>query len=57
MKRSSFIFENKFNKHLALPYDGNETKERFRRDILQPFSALSLYSNLEDYVNFIVRLV
>ena len=53
MKNSSFIFEKKFNKNLALPYDGNKTDKSFRRDNLQPFSAFSLYSNLEDYVKFI----
>jgi len=53
MKSSSFTFENKFNKNLALPYDGNKTKKKFRYDYLQPFSAATFYSNLEDYVNFI----
>ena len=53
MKNSSFIFEKKFNKNLALPYDGNKTDKSFRKDNLQPFSAFSLYSNLEDYVKFI----
>jgi len=53
MKKSSFIFESKFNKNLALPYDGDNTEKKFRNDNLQPFSAWSLYSNLEDYVNFI----
>jgi hypothetical protein len=38
MKYSSFIFEKKFNKHLALPYDGNKTDKKFRNDLLQPFS-------------------
>jgi len=50
---SSFIFEKKFNKNLALPYDNNKTDKKFRYDNLQPFSAWSFYSNLEDYVNFI----
>lgn len=53
MKNSSFTFENKFNKNLALPYDGDKTEKRFRYDYLQPFSAATFYSNLEDYVNFI----
>jgi hypothetical protein len=53
MKNSSFIFEKKFNKNLALPYDDNKTDKSFRKDNLQPFSAFSLYSNLEDYVKFI----
>jgi len=53
MKYSSFIFEKKFNKYLALPYDGNKTNKKFRYDYLQPFSAATFYSNLQDYVNFI----
>ena len=53
MKNSSFIFEKKFNKNLALPYDDNKTDKSFRKDNLQPFSSFSLYSNLEDYVKFI----
>lgn len=53
MKNSSFIFENKFNKKLALLYDKTKTEKRFRYDYLQPFSAATFYSNLQDYFNFI----
>lgn len=53
MKFSSFIFEKKFNKNLALPYDGNKTDEKFRNDMLQPFSSSTFYSNLKNYVKFI----
>ena len=53
MKYSSFVFEKKFNKHLALPHDGNTTDKKFRDDLLQPFSAYSFYSNLKNYVKFI----
>lgn len=54
-KNSSFIYEKKFKNKLAGRYDGKKY-EGVNINFKLPVSFGSLYSNLEDYVKFLIML-
>ena len=53
LKNSQYMYLDKFNKNMTLPYDGDKTDKKFIRHIDRPVCSYSMYSNLEDYIKII----